>query len=93
MRPHFEFFYSELFPKLKDKTQFRPEAVELIQAALERGYQVGIATNPAFPLTAILQRLNGLGWTLINTPSALSLRTKPSTLQNPTPHFLQNSSR
>jgi FMN phosphatase YigB (HAD superfamily) len=61
MRPHFEFFYSELFPKLKEKTQFRPKAVDFIEAALEREYQVGVATNPVFPLTAILQRLKWAG--------------------------------
>jgi len=53
--------YVRKHPKLKEKTQFRPEAVEFIQDAIARGYQVGIATNPAFPLSAILQRIKWAG--------------------------------
>jgi len=54
-------FYAEKFPFLKKTTHYRPEAVEFIQAAFERGYQIGIATNPIFPLTAIVQRLDWAG--------------------------------
>jgi len=58
---HFNKFYNEEFPNLRGLTQFRPEAVTLIQRAFSRGYQVGIGTNPAFPLTAIIQRLEWAG--------------------------------
>ncbi|MCJ7700046.1 MAG: DinB family protein [Anaerolineales bacterium] len=54
-------FYAEFFPKLQPKTEFRPQGVDLVEAALARGYQVGIATNPLFPLTAITQRLDWAG--------------------------------
>jgi FMN phosphatase YigB (HAD superfamily) len=50
-------FYSEVFPQLRSLTRPRPEAVELVQGALARGCRVAIATNPLFPKTAILQRL------------------------------------
>jgi HAD superfamily hydrolase (TIGR01549 family) len=50
-------FYSRIFPKLHDLTSSRPEAVELVETAKTRGYRVVIATNPLFPMTAILQRL------------------------------------
>ena len=50
-------FYSRVFPKLQSLTRSRPEAVELVEAAKKRGYQLVVATNPLFPLTAILQRL------------------------------------
>jgi FMN phosphatase YigB (HAD superfamily) len=56
-----ETFYAEVFPNLRSLTQFRPQAVELVEAALARGYQIGIATNPLFPLTAITQRLAWAG--------------------------------
>ncbi len=52
-------FYAEIFPELRKYTAPRPEAIELVTSALDRGWQVVIATNPLFPRTAILQRL---GW-------------------------------
>jgi HAD superfamily hydrolase (TIGR01549 family) len=54
-------FYAEDFPHLRSLTSPRPEAVELVTQALKLGYQVGIATNPLFPLTAIQQRLDWAG--------------------------------
>jgi FMN phosphatase YigB (HAD superfamily) len=61
LRHELEIFYADVFPKLRALTQYRPEAVELIENALSQGYQVGIATNPLFPLTAIHQRLEWAG--------------------------------
>jgi FMN phosphatase YigB (HAD superfamily) len=54
-------FYVEKFPSLEGLTQFRPEAVRMVEEAFARGYNVVIATNPLFPLTAILQRLDWAG--------------------------------
>jgi FMN phosphatase YigB (HAD superfamily) len=54
-------FYKETFPTLKKFTQQRPEAVTLIRESVKRGYQIGIATNPLFPRTAIVQRLAWAG--------------------------------
>ncbi len=54
-------FYVEKFPSLEALTQFRPEAVQMVEGAFARGYNVVIATNPLFPLTAILQRLDWAG--------------------------------
>ncbi len=54
-------FYAEVFPSLRSLTQPLPQAVELIKEALGRGYRIGIATNPLFPRTAILQRLAWAG--------------------------------
>jgi len=42
-------------------TQFRPEAVSMIEEAFNRGYNIAIATNPLFPMTAIQQRLEWAG--------------------------------
>ena len=54
-------FYTDDFPKLQGLTQYRPEAVSVIQQLLERGDQAAVATNPLFPRTAILQRLSWAG--------------------------------
>lgn len=54
-------FYSEIFPTLSGITQPRPEAVQLIEVAIQRDYQVAIATNPLFPHAAILHRLTWAG--------------------------------
>jgi FMN phosphatase YigB (HAD superfamily) len=54
-------FYAEDFPKLKPLTQFRPEAVKVIEQLYQRGDQAAVATNPLFPRTAILQRLAWAG--------------------------------
>ncbi len=54
-------FYIEDFPKLQGLTQYKPEAVQVVQQVFERGDQVAIATNPLFPRTAIFQRLAWAG--------------------------------
>jgi HAD superfamily hydrolase (TIGR01549 family) len=50
-------FYETVFPSLRSLTRPRPHAVALVEEAFRRGYRVAIATNPLFPKTAILQRL------------------------------------
>lgn len=50
-------FYANIFPSLRSLTQPRPEAIDLVEYAIDCGYQVVIATNPLFPRSAILQRL------------------------------------
>lgn len=64
-------FYAVDFPKLQGLTQFRPEAVRVVQQLLERGDQAAVATNPLFPRTAILQRLNWAGLPADEVPFAL----------------------
>jgi len=54
-------FYAEVFPELRKYTTPRPEAVELIHQAVEHGWDVGVATNPLFPYTAIEQRMEWAG--------------------------------
>jgi len=55
-------FYQFEFKKLKRFTGYKPEATQFVQKAFERNYQIGIATNPLFPLTAIKQRLQWAGF-------------------------------
>lgn len=50
-------FYSNIYPQLRSLTSPRPEAVNLIKAAFRRGWNVAVATNPMFPKTAVVQRL------------------------------------
>jgi FMN phosphatase YigB (HAD superfamily) len=54
-------FYAEDFPQLRGLTQFRPEAVRVVEQIIQRGDQAAVATNPLFPRVAILQRLSWAG--------------------------------
>jgi HAD superfamily hydrolase (TIGR01549 family) len=64
-------FYEQVFPSLRALTQFYPDAVDLVDATLDRGYQIAIATNPLFPRTASLQRLAWAGFDLQEYPFKL----------------------
>jgi FMN phosphatase YigB (HAD superfamily) len=52
-----DLFYEEEFKKLNSLTQPISSAERLISFAIENQYEIVIATNPLFPLTAIEQRL------------------------------------
>ena len=54
-------FYEEIYPGLVSLTRTRPEAIQLIDFAFQNDYPVVIATNPLFPLKAILHRLEWAG--------------------------------
>ena len=56
-----ETFYREDYPQLRPYTGYRPEAPQVVQRLLAKGFTVVIATNPLFPATAIEQRLNWAG--------------------------------
>jgi FMN phosphatase YigB (HAD superfamily) len=64
-------FYTEEFPKLRTLTQFKPEATGVVKQIMEHGNQVAVATNPLFPRTAIMQRLNWAGLPLDEIPFSL----------------------
>lgn len=53
-----EHFYSQVFPALRQLTEPNPGASGFVEACLNRGYRLAVATNPLFPRTAILQRLD-----------------------------------
>lgn len=55
--PLAEQFYSQVFPSLRHLTQPIPQAIQLVETCVARGYRLSLATNPAFPLVAVLQRL------------------------------------
>jgi FMN phosphatase YigB (HAD superfamily) len=80
-------FYAEDFPKLRGLTQFRPEAVRLVEQIIERGDQVAIATNPLFPRTAILQRLGWAGLPIEQIPFILVPSYETFHFAKPNPAF------
>lgn len=60
--PTFDRFYEEEFPKLHIYTNPIPElSRKVVQAAVDRGYKVAIATNPVFPGAAIRERVRWAG--------------------------------
>jgi HAD superfamily hydrolase (TIGR01549 family) len=54
-------FYEEVFPKLHVYARAHPEGRRAVQACLDAGYAVVIATNPLFPRRAIEHRLAWAG--------------------------------
>lgn len=53
-----DLFYQTQFPALSPLTQPMPGAKELIVTAMQRQYDLILATNPLFPLLAILHRMD-----------------------------------
>ena len=61
LRPLFDEFYRDDFPRLRSLTSPRPEARGVVQAAFRCCPRVVIATQPVFPLVAIQQRMEWAG--------------------------------
>jgi len=80
-------FYSDIFPKLKHLTETRTEAILEIREAFKRNYKIAIATNPLFPRTAILQRLEWAGLPLENFPFAFIPSYEIMHFAKPNPPF------
>ena len=58
LEPFFEQFYRNEFAQLRNRTEKRPFATELVQFCLDHNLEVVVATNPLFPLVAIEARLD-----------------------------------
>lgn len=84
---HLDHFYDKIFPTLRNITQPILEAVEFIESALERGYTIGIATNPLFPRSAIIQRLEWAGLSPEKYPFALIPSYESFHYAKPNPAF------
>ncbi|HEX7557403.1 MAG TPA: DinB family protein [Leptolinea sp.] len=54
-------FYETIFPVLEPETSPRPEAVNVVMECLSHGWNVAVATNPLFPIAAVLHRLKWAG--------------------------------
>jgi FMN phosphatase YigB (HAD superfamily) len=63
LQPDIDAFYTSVFPTLRRLTSEKDDAKELITLAQEKGWHIVIATNPIFPKTAIVQRLEWAGFT------------------------------
>ncbi len=61
LMPLFDEFYAHDFDALQPYTRPDPDARALIELATQRRYQIAIATQPVFPLPAILARLRWAG--------------------------------
>lgn len=59
--PHFEQYYTRVFPRLKKCCQPTPLARQIVETALAKGYQVVLATNPLFPVEATRERMHWAG--------------------------------
>ena len=57
----FERFYAETFPELRGVIGPKEGARAAVEAALELGFSVAIATNPIFPAAAIHERMRWAG--------------------------------
>jgi FMN phosphatase YigB (HAD superfamily) len=82
-----DIFYAEDYPKLKGITQYKPEAVKVVSQVLSRGHQAAIATNPLYPRSAILQRLDWAGLPADKTPFALIPAYETFHFTKPNPAF------
>lgn len=70
--PIFEDFYAGQFGELSHLSDPTPLARQICEAALDKGYEIVLATNPLFPRTAIEHRMrwagvDGLPFTLVTT--------------------------
>jgi FMN phosphatase YigB (HAD superfamily) len=84
MEPFFQQFYRNLFPQLVATTEKRPFAAPLIQACLDQGLKVVIATNPLFPAIAVEERLAWAGVPV--TAFAYDLVTTYENMHTTKPH-------
>ncbi len=80
-------FYKSQFPKLKAITKVIPASKSLIEKCIQREYPVGIATNPLFPRTAIIQRLQWAGLDPSSFPFALIPSYEDFHFAKPNPAF------
>ena len=80
-------FYAEIFPGLRSHTSPRPEAITLVEYAVDCGYRIAIATNPLFPRSAILQRLEWANLSPQDYPFSLIASYETFHFAKPNPVF------
>jgi len=87
--PHILGFYQNQFNSLQDLTKPIPEAKTFIDKAVEKGYQLIIATNPLFPRIAIDQRLKWAGFPVDDYPFRLVTSYEYFHFCKPNPKYYQ----
>lgn len=70
--PHFDLFYRQEFPKLKQFAGYSELAARIVGQVVEKGYKIALATNPVFPRLATEERMlwagvDGFPWSLVTT--------------------------
>ncbi len=85
--PTLDEFYSTIFPTLSHLTSPTPLAKKVVEAAVERGYRVAVATNPVFPKVAIYERLRWAG--IIDLPFEVVTVYENSTFTKPHAEYYQ----
>ncbi len=88
LRERLDYFYSQVFPALRDLVRPDPDAPGLIDNFFQRGYPVIIATNPVFPRSAIHQRLAWAGLPVERYPFSLVASYESFHFSKPNPAFL-----
>jgi FMN phosphatase YigB (HAD superfamily) len=88
LRDAIEGFYTDVFPTLKSLTRPDPEAVRAVELAFERGCRILVATNPLFPGSAILHRLEWAGLPVEKYPFELITSYDRMHFSKPNPAFL-----
>lgn len=62
LMPVFDAFYRERFPELRSASPSLPGlGRQVVQAAVDRGFDIVLATNPLFPRVAIEERMRWVG--------------------------------
>ncbi len=72
LMPHFDAFYRDVFPSLRRLAVSGGPGRPAVAAALARGCRVVLATNPLFPLSAVVERMrwaavDDLPWELVTS--------------------------
>ncbi len=84
-------FYREVYPQLAQTTQPHPGVRKLVEALIERGLQLVVATNPFFPRVAIEQRLAWAGVPVDDVPFALVTTLENMHYTKPHPAYYEEA--
>lgn len=61
INPILDKFYEEDFDKIKDVSQRNEDIIKMVNLLKEKRYDLVVATNPLFPMKAVLDRINWAG--------------------------------
>lgn len=59
--PRFAAFYRDVFPSLRPREDKQWPGRDLVVTALDKGWQIVLATNPVFPREAVMERMHWAG--------------------------------
>lgn len=87
LQPALDDFYSRVYPSLQANMVRHEEAIRFVTRAISKGFRVAIATNPLFPRTAIVQRLEWAGLPPDRIPFSLISSYETFHFAKPNPAF------